>query len=216
MQSTIRHATYAVVGLAAALTLAACGSSDHADAGHQDLPSVTSTASVSAPAADADHNTADVAFASDMIPHHQQAVEMADLAAARASNAQVKSLAAAIKAAQDPEIRTMTGWLSQWGQPVPSGTDGHDMADMSHGDGATMEGMMTDEEMQQLAAASGADFDRLWLELMIKHHEGAVTMATTASTAGKSAEAKALAQEIMTAQKAEIATMQQLLPTITG
>lgn len=216
MQSTIRHATHAVVGLAAALTLAACGSSDHSDAGHQDPPSVTSTASVSAPAADADHNSADVAFASDMIPHHQQAVEMADLAAQRASNAQVKELAAAIKAAQDPEIRTMSAWLSQWGQPVPSDTDGHDMADMSHGDGATMDGMMTDEEMQQLAAASGADFDRLWLELMIKHHQGAVAMATTASTGGKSAEAKALALEIIAAQKAEIATMQQLLPTIAG
>ena len=141
---------------------------------------------------------------------------MADLAAQRASNAQVKSLAAAIKAAQDPEIQTMSGWLAQWGQPVPSDTDGHDMSDMSHGDGATMEGMMTDEEMQQLASASGAAFDRLWLELMIKHHEGAVAMATTATTTGKSAEAKALAQEIIAAQQAEIAQMKQLLPTITG
>jgi uncharacterized protein (DUF305 family) len=110
----------------------------------------------------------------------------------------------------------MSGWLSQWGQPVPSDTDGHDMADMSHGDGATMEGMMTDEEMQQLTAASGADFDRLWLELMIKHHQGAVTMATTATTDGKSAEAKALAQAIVAAQKAEIQAMQQLLPAIAG
>ena len=141
---------------------------------------------------------------------------MADLAAQRASNAHVKSLAAAIKAAQDPEIQTMSGWLSRWGQPVPSDTDGHDMADMSHGDGATMEGMMTDEEMQQLTAASGADFDRLWLELMIKHHQGAVTMATTATTDGKSAEATALAQAIVAAQKAEIQTMQQLLPAIAG
>jgi len=79
-----------------------------------------------------------------------------------------------------------------------------------------MEGMMTDEEMQRLAAASGAAFDRLWLELMIKHHEGAVAMATTATTSGESTDAKALAQEIITAQKAEIATMEQLLPTITG
>ena len=216
MQSTIRHAAYALVSVAAALTLAACGSSDHSGTDHQDLPSVTGSASVSAPAAGADHNAADIAFASDMIPHHQQAVEMADLAAQRASNAQVKGLAAAIKAAQDPEIQTMSGWLSQWGQPVPSDTDGHDMADMSHGDGATMEGMMTDEEMQQLTAASGADFDRLWLELMIKHHQGAVTMATTATTDGKSAEATALAQAIVAAQKAEIQTMQQLLPAIAG
>lgn len=216
MNSTIRHARYAAAGIAAALTLAACGSTDHSGAGHETMPSGSGTASVSAPAASADHNAADVTFASDMIPHHQQALEMADLAGQKASNAQVKSLAADIRAAQDPEIRTMSGWLSQWGQPVPSVTGGHDMADMSHGEGETMDGMMTDEEMQRLAAASGADFDRLWLELMIKHHQGAVSMATTAGSAGKSAEVKALAKQIVDAQQAEIATMQQLLPTITG
>ncbi|TQM64473.1 DUF305 domain-containing protein [Humibacillus xanthopallidus] len=216
MKSTIRHASYAAVSVVAALTLAACGSSDHSGAAHESMSSATGSASVTAPAASADHNAADVTFATDMIPHHQQAVEMADLAAERASDAQVKSLAAAIKAAQDPEIQTMSGWLSTWGQPVPSDTDGHDMSDMDHGDGATMEGMMTDEEMQRLAAASGAAFDRLWLELMIKHHEGAVAMAETATASGKNADVVALAKEIITAQKAEIATMEQLLPTITG
>ncbi|WP_404391405.1 DUF305 domain-containing protein [Humibacillus xanthopallidus] len=216
MKSTFRHATRALVGVAAAVTLAACGSSDHAGTDHDDMPGAAGSPSVTAPAASADHNAADVSFATDMIPHHQQAVEMADLAAERASNAQVKALAAEIKAAQDPEIRTMSGWLAQWGQPVPTDTDGHDMSDMDHGDGATMEGMMTDEEMEQLASASGAEFDRLWLEMMIKHHEGAVSMATTATTAGKSAETKALAQEIIAAQQAEITQMEQLLPSITG
>jgi uncharacterized protein (DUF305 family) len=212
MKSTIRHATYAAASVVAALTLAACGSSDHSGGAHESM----SNASVTAPAASADHNAADVTFATDMIPHHRQAVEMADLAAERASDAQVKSLAVAIKAAQDPEIQTMSGWLSTWGRPVPSDTDGHDMSDMDHGDGATMEGMMTDEEMQRLAAASGAALDRLWLELMIKHHEGAVAMAETATASGKNADVVALAKEIITAQKAEIATMEQLLPTITG
>ncbi|GAA2165113.1 uncharacterized protein (DUF305 family) [Humibacillus xanthopallidus] len=216
MKRTIRHASNAAVSLAVALTLAACGSSDHSGGAHESMSSATGSASVTAPAASADHNAADVTFATDMIPHHQQAVEMADLAAERASDAQVKRLAVAIKAAQDPEIQTMSGWLSTWGQPVPSDTDGHDMSDMDHGDGATMEGMMTDEEMQRLAAASGAAFDRLWLELMIKHHMGAVAMAETATASGKNADVVALAQEIITAQKAEIATMQQLLPTITG
>jgi uncharacterized protein (DUF305 family) len=216
MKTTIRHARYAAVGIAAALTLAACGSSDHSAAEHEAMSSGPGSPSVSAPAASAGHNAADITFASDMIPHHQQALEMADLAASKATTAQVKSLAADIKAAQDPEIRTMSGWLTQWGQPVPSASGGHDMADMSHGEGATMDGMMTDEQMQQLEAASGADFDRLWLELMIKHHEGAVSMATTAGRAGKSAEVKALAEQIVEAQKAEIATMQQVLPTVTG
>lgn len=226
MKRTIRHATYAVVSVAAALTLAACGSTDHSSTDHsstnhtstdhQTMPSAAVGASVSAPAATADHNAADVAFATDMIPHHQQALEMADLAGQRAANAQVKALAAAIKAAQDPEIQTMSGWLSRWGQPVPTDTDGHDMADMSHGDGATMDGMMTDEETQRLAAASGADFDRLWLQLMIRHHQGAVSMATTASGAGESAEVKTLAQRIVASQQAEIETMQRVLATITG
>ncbi|HET7800304.1 MAG TPA: DUF305 domain-containing protein [Humibacillus xanthopallidus] len=216
MKSTIRHASHAAVSLAVALTLAACGGADHSGGAHQDMPGATGGASITAPAASADHNAADVTFATDMIPHHQQAVEMADLAAERASDAQVKSLAVAIKGAQDPEIQTMSGWLSQWGQPVPSDTEGHDMSDMDHGAGATMEGMMTDEEMQRLAAASGAAFDRLWLELMIKHHAGAVAMAETATASGKTADVVALAQEIITAQKAEIATMQQLLPTIAG
>ena len=174
---------------------------------------MTGSASVSAPAADADHNAADIAFASDMIPHHQQAVEMADLAAQRASNAQVKSLAAAIKAAQDPEIQTMSGWLSQWGQPVPSDTDGHDMADMSHGDGATMEGMMTDEEMQRLAAASGADFDQLWLELMIKLSRARWSWPTRGRQERRANGSRSGDRRC---PEAEIQTMQQLLPAIAG
>ncbi len=216
MKSTLRLATRALVTVAAAVALAACGSSDHAGTDHDAMPGTSGSSSVTAPAGSADHNAADISFATDMIPHHEQAVEMADLAAQRASNAQVKSLAADIEAAQEPEIETMGGWLSRWGQPVPSDTDGHDMSDMDHGDGATMDGMMTDEQMQRLAAASGAAFDRLWLELMIKHHEGAVSMATRATTAAKSAETKALAQEIITAQQAEIKEMEQLLETITG
>jgi uncharacterized protein (DUF305 family) len=94
----------------------------------------------------------------------------------------------------------MSGWLTSWGQPVPTPTAGHDMSQM--GD---MDGMMSEAEMQQLQAASGAAFDRMWLQMMTKHHQGAVTMATTETQQGQNSDAKALAQQIITAQNKEIA-----------
>ena len=211
MNSTLRRAAIASTSLAAALTLAACGSDD-THGGMSGTSGTVGTSSTAPSAGTQAHNDADVAFATQMIPHHEQAVEMADLAATRAATAEVTQLATEIKQAQDPEIRTMSGWLAAWGQPVPT-PGGHDMSSM---DDMGMSGMMTDEEMQQLSAASGADFDRSWLTMMIKHHEGAVAMATTQLAQGQSPEAKVLAQQIIDAQKVEIATMQQLLPTITG
>jgi uncharacterized protein (DUF305 family) len=147
-----------------------------------------------------DHNESDVMFATMMIPHHRQAVEMADMALKKAKSASVKQLATAIKAAQDPEIKQMSGWLTGWGKPVPS-------------PGMSMlgSGMMTEEEMTDLGKASGAAFDRMWVQMMIKHHQGAVAMAKTEQTSGQSAQAIELAKKIETGQNAEIATMQKLL-----
>ena len=222
MNRTLRHAVIASVSLAAAVTLAACsGTTTSSDSqnmpamtGMQGTASTTTPTGTSSPAdAATAHNAADVAFATTMIPHHQQAVTMAAMAGQQASNAQVKTLAGVIKAAQDPEIATMSRWLTTWGQPVPSTSGGHDMSTM--GD-TPMEGMMTEDEMAQLSAASGAGFDRLWLQMMIKHHQGAVAMATTETADGQNAEAKRLAQQIIGAQTQEIATMEKLLPTISG
>lgn len=148
----------------------------------------------------------DVAFARDMIAHHQQAVEMADLALSPTAEAspQVRALAARIKAAQGPEIEQMTQWLVGWGQPVAlADHDGHDMG--------TMTGMMTDEEMTQLAGAKGAGFDTLWLSLMIEHHRGATAQAAAAKTAGSDTGVIGLAERVITSQQAEIAEMQGLL-----
>lgn len=148
----------------------------------------------------------DVAFARDMIANHRQAVEMADLALAptAAASAPVRALAARIKAAQGPEIEQMTQWLVGWGQPVAlADHDGHDMDKMT--------GMMTDEEMAQLAGAKGADFDTLWLSLMIEHHRGATEQASTARTAGSDTGVIELADRVITSQQAEIAEMQGLL-----
>jgi len=156
------------------------------------------------PAATGPHNDADVSFATDMIPHHAQAVEMADLALDKATNDKVTTLATAIKGAQDPEIRTMSGWLVGWGEKVPGAMHG----------GHSMSGMMSEERMADLEKASGAAFDRLWVDMMIEHHEGAVLMAREELAEGQSPDAKALAQDIIEAQNAEIATMRELAKTL--
>ena len=141
-----------------------------------------------------------------MIPHHAQALEMAKLVPSRSTNPKVLDLARRIEAAQEPEIRQMTGWLSAWDAPVPSTTAG-----MDHGGHGSMPGTMTAEQMKQLTQVRGTEFDRRWLEMMIAHHQGAVEMAKTEQGAGGSAQAKAVAKKIIDGQQAEIAEMRGLL-----
>ncbi|NXY95302.1 DUF305 domain-containing protein [Streptomyces sp. BR123] len=208
-----RTATAVAVTAAAVLALAACGGNGGTDsgnrsAGHGAHDGATASAAPSAPApapaGQGQHNAADVAFAKGMIPHHRQAVEMADLASTRAENAEVKKLAAEIKNAQDPEIKTLSGWLASWSEQVPAeGAMDHS----AHG----MAGMMSAQEMDRLKNASGKAFDTAFTELMIKHHEGAVTMAKTEQTAGSFPEAKTMAEAIVTSQSAEIARMNKFL-----
>ncbi|OLT11610.1 DUF305 domain-containing protein [Actinomadura sp. CNU-125] len=176
--------------------LAACGDDDATTgaSGHSGHSAPASAAP------SATHNAQDVMFAQMMIPHHRQAVEMADLAPTRAGSAKVKDLAVQIKKAQGPEIRTMTGWLKTWGEPESAGQMGHDM-----------DGMMSDEQMTELEGLSGAKFDKAFLEMMIEHHEGAVTMAQQEQASGRFADATAMAGEIVRTQRAEIATMRELL-----
>lgn len=155
------------------------------------------------------YNDADVTFAQQMIPHHQQAVEMAALAGERAADPQVREIAADIEAAQEPEIETMTGWLESWGEEVPATPMDHE--DMRHGTSEPMPGMMSAEELADLEQAEGAEFDRMFLEMMLEHHAGAVEMARAEQTEGESPDALALAEKIESDQQAEIATMQRLL-----
>lgn len=162
---------------------------------------------------------ADITFAQLMISHHGQAVEMADMALQQATSAEVTDLATQIKAAQDPEIGQMRGWLQEWGAPEQmDGMDGMDHGDMGHGDsgsgdsgGQSAGGMMTDEDMGALRDASGADFDRMWLTMMIAHHEGAIKMADQVKAESTTPDVIALADAIVAGQKKEIETMQQLL-----
>jgi uncharacterized protein (DUF305 family) len=147
------------------------------------------------------HNEADVSFVELMIPHHQQAVEMATLAEKRAQSQQVKDLAAAIEAAQDPEIQTMQGWLKSWGEDGKS----HEMSNDE------MPGMVDDKAMGDLGKATGAEFDRQFLTAMIAHHEGAIAMAESEKSDGVHKGALSLADAIIKTQTAEIKQMQKLL-----
>jgi uncharacterized protein (DUF305 family) len=187
-------AALAGLALAGTVLLAACGDDDTATGGGTTEGATTQV-----------FNDADVAFAQGMIPHHQQAVEMAEMAARRAASDEVRQLASAIVAAQDPEIQTMTRWLQAWGEEIPT-----DMSSMDH-TGMDMPGMMSDAEMQELEQATDVGFDRMFLQMMIEHHEGAIEMARTEQTEGQNRDAIALAKQIETAQTAEIATMRQLL-----
>jgi uncharacterized protein (DUF305 family) len=165
-------------------------------------------------------NDADVTFAQNMIPHHQQAVEMAVIAVdgARKPSAVVKGLAERIQKAQQPEIDLMTGWLNAWGESAPASEDTMDHSQHGGMDGmdgeasmAGMAGMMSAAEMKDLEIASGAAFDTAWMEMMVRHHEGAIVMARTVQSAGVNPEVKQLAGKIITAQEAEIAEMKTIL-----
>lgn len=156
------------------------------------------------------HNAADIEFAQQMVPHHEQALEMAALVATRTDNNAVRELADRIERAQGPEIKQLNAWLEQWGA-APS-TGGHSAHTDTSGM-AGMPGMMSGEEMRKLSQLSGTEFDSAWLELMIEHHEGAVDMARTELSRGSDPEAMAMAQRIIDAQLAEIAEMRDLLRT---
>ena len=154
-------------------------------------------------------NDADVTFAQGMIPHHEGALVMAEVAIDRASDPRVVGLAERIEAGQEPEIDLMTGWLEEWGHPLEEEA-GH-MGGMDHGHqdmgGTDMDGGMGMEGMPP----AGPEFDRMWLEAMIAHHEGAVDMARTEVEDGRNAEAVDLARLIGETQTQEIDEMRQLL-----
>jgi len=187
-----------IAALAAAaaltLTLSACGSDDPVDD-----PSAIQTADNGEV-----FNGADVVFARDMIPHHAQALEMVELTEGRTLDPEVQQLADAIRSAQDPEIETMSGWLTAWGEDVPD-TSSMDMGDMD------MSGMMTSEDMAALATAPDTEFQDMWLSMMVEHHTGAIEMAQVEQADGEFADAITLAEEIEASQSEEIATMEQLL-----
>lgn len=194
MRPTPRKILALTASVVLVATAAACGSSTTGHDGADHAASSSTTASTA--------RAGDIAFAQGMIPHHEQAVEMSDLALAHPDvSADAKDLATAIKAAQDPEIKQMQGWLQEWDAPTAaSGADVH----AGHG-------MMPAEAMDQLEAATGEEFNRMWMEMMIEHHAGAIMMAEDVLKTTQDADVKGLAEAIVKAQKAEIEQMQKLL-----
>jgi uncharacterized protein (DUF305 family) len=161
------------------------------------------------------HNAADVSFLRDMIPHHQQALVMSDVAIRGAKTDELQALARRIKAAQTPEIEQMSSWLDQWGEDVPDlDAMGHMM--MGHGDQTfdnDLPGMMDADQMRRMSQMMGGGlaFDSMWVRMMILHHQGAVQMAEDELANGQDPDVLALAQNIKTAQTAEIEEMRQML-----
>ncbi|WP_433711644.1 DUF305 domain-containing protein [Nocardia sp. CA-084685] len=220
--------TIAIAATTTAAALFAGGCSN--DNSGMDHGSSSSPATSGKPAARSDFNDADVTFLQMMYPHHAQAVEMARLVPSRTRNEQVRTLAAGIEQAQSPEMAQITALLESFGKPAPSaaGHGGHSMQMPSTTSTmnmpgmpsmpmtampttSNMPGMMSNEQMNALAATSGGDFDRQWLQMMIEHHNGAITMSNTELAGGINPDAKALATAIIAAQQAEIGTMRGLL-----
>ena len=194
----MKKLTLTTVALAvAALLLGACGSHDMGsmDMGSSDTGNLI--------AESADFNDADVMFAQMMIPHHEQAIEMSDIALDpnTGASAAIIALATQIKGAQDPEISQMKNLLTTWGMPT-------DMGSMDHS--SMMDGMLSLEEMDTLGQLKGAEFDKAWAKGMIAHHEGAIAMANDVLANGKNSEILALANAVVSGQSTEIETLKPL------
>jgi uncharacterized protein (DUF305 family) len=198
--TTVRRALLAGTTFTLVLVAAGCGSGTNQDGMNSAAPTTPGASAAS-------HNDDDVMFTQMMIPHHQQAVEMSTLAETRAQDPELKQLAATIKAAQQPEITMMTGWLTAWGKPTTAPTD---MPGMGHGGHGGVSGMMSEDEMTRLAAASGIQFDRLYASMMIAHHNGAIQMAQDEAMKGTNADAMSLAKGIVKSQMAEVVTLQAI------
>jgi len=186
------------------LTLTACGGSTDEE------PSATHTAG------NGDvYNDADVAFATEMIPHHAQAVRMVVMAEDRPLEPAMRELLEDIRDAQVSEVEVMVDWLTAWGEKIPETSLDHSSAHddgMGHGDDADdMPGMMSAEELQDLEDATDSGFQEMWLRMMIEHHEGAIEMAEEEQEDGRFKTALTMARNIFQAQKAEIAIMEDLL-----
>ena len=187
-----RALTVAVLGLA--LVLAGCSNDETGESSGKGF------------------NDSDIAFATDMIQHHAQALQMVDLTLGRDVDPEVQLLADDIRAAQAPEIEKMADWLQDWEQPVPETVRDHANA---HGEGMDMNldmpGMMSPGDLESLERAEGTDFQQMWLEMMIEHHEGAIEMADEEQENGEHPQAVAMAEDIADAQAGEISTMKNLL-----
>jgi uncharacterized protein (DUF305 family) len=177
-----------LLALAAALLLAACNQGGEEQG--------------TAPA-EAAPNDADVTFTQNMIPHHQQAIEMAQLVDSHTDRPELRKLADSIESSQSQEITQLQGWLRSWGKPMTP-SEGHG----GHGD-TEMPGMMREADMSRLMAATGPEFDLAFVEMMAAHHQGAIDMANTELKDGSLPEVTRLAEQIIDTQQGEIDQLQR-------
>jgi uncharacterized protein (DUF305 family) len=191
----------ASIAMMLAAVLTSCGSSATNPPTAPTQPAAAGT--TGRPAA---HDAADVAFARNMIPHHQQAVVLAAMVPAHTANASLRAMATQIGADQQAEIRTLDGLLTAWNEPVV------DPGGMSPpGRGMLMAGMVDQATLDRLQSLDDDAFDTLWVTSMIGHHQGAITMAQDEIAHGQSADAIHVARLIITAQQREIAMMTHLI-----
>ncbi|UJW28236.1 DUF305 domain-containing protein [Saccharothrix sp. AJ9571] len=148
-------------------------------------------------------NESDIRFSQQMIPHHQQTLEIAALAEQRGTMPLVKETAQEISATEAAEIEQMAGWLRSWNVEIPAGG--------SHA-GHTMPGMLTLQDIAALENAKGAEFDQMWLTTLAKHLREGIAMAKNVQLTGAHPETKALAQKIVEGQEAKIAEITQASP----
>jgi uncharacterized protein (DUF305 family) len=176
-----------LLALTAAFLLAACSQGGDEQGG--------GTSAAPAP------NDADVTFAQNMIPHHQQAIDMAKLVDTHTERPELRQLADGMIATQGQEITQLQGWLRAWGKPAtPEG--------MGHG-GMEMPGTMSEADMDHLMQSTGADFDLAFVEMMAAHHQGAIDMAKTELQDGSLPEVKQFAQKVIDDQQKEINQLKQ-------
>lgn len=209
-RTALRRASTLLAAAALGLFLTACGDSpEDGNAGESSELQTAGNGDV--------FNDADVEFATGMIPHHAQAIQMTVLAQGRPLDPPVQALVEQIRATQVPEVELMSDWLTAWDHEVPEtsldhANAGHDMDHM--GDDmptSDMPGMMSQEQMDRLEAATDAEFQDLWLEMMIEHHQGAIEMAQAEQQHGEFPDAVALAKSIESSQTAEIKAIEGLL-----
>lgn len=192
--SAFRNIVIAGVVATAAAVLSACGT----QATDASSPAGSGT-SQSASQGSASWNKTDVAFVQMMIPDHQMVAKMDALAAQNAASSKLKTLAAQMQDGQAQTADKLQGWLQAWGQ-----TASGQMA------GMTMPGAMTQKDMDMLKSMKGMNFDMMFAQMMIKHHEGSVQMARDEQAKGASQEAKAMAADMVTTQEKQITQLRSI------
>jgi uncharacterized protein (DUF305 family) len=195
-----------LAALAALCLLVACGGGDSTGDGPTSGEATDTPVITGEPAG---YNSADVTFATTMVPHHQQAIEMSTMAVERSIDPELIALANQIIATQQPEVNILNVFLVQWNENPENRTGGGDVAEDTPE--PSVPGMVDDATIAKLESLRGPEFDRLWLQSMISHHQGAVAMAKSEIADGKNVDAIAVAETIVAGQDAQIGQMTRML-----